>query len=182
MRKTITLLCDDCGLEFLQRGYEDGEPLPDCPSCVRASATQIPGMFNIGTTKSKAIDFTQKMVERDYGLTDFADNQRAGDVAYKPESPMHTAESDALIRDMIAVGAAPVMPDHLQKAAQDFWSPKPLAAMAPANAGQLMQAAGGAAALARSEGIDPVQLLHEAGRKGDMDMKLRVVGRSDGKS
>src|SRR6266568_3768819 len=76
-------LCNDCGDKF-EITFDNGdEPDPVCPYCRDMVLQWQPGMFSIKTGKSRAMDATQDILERDYGLTDFNDNLREGDVAAK---------------------------------------------------------------------------------------------------
>lgn len=175
-----TYRCTDCAHEFSWVHASTEEVPPECPVCVSAPppvlAPALPGLL---TSKSAAIDFTQKMVEQDYGLTNFRDNSRPGDVAYMPDAPMHTAQRDAVTRELIQAGVPePIAAaDNIEKAA-NYWQ----GAMAGAASGTLGSptAAAEASREARAMGVDPVGML-EAGRKsGNLPLKLNVVARSDG--
>lgn len=75
--------CGDCGSKFDKLHFSRDEPPPECPGCQALSShqTQVPAGFSIGGNASKAGDITQNIMEKDYGLSNFKDRQREGDVA-----------------------------------------------------------------------------------------------------
>jgi len=93
-----TYCCDLCGAKFDKLHFDRSEPPPPCPGCEALQARQVPAGFAITGSKSKAVDITQNIVEKDYGLTDMRDNLREGDIA------------------------APRLPTHLQPAVDKFFS------------------------------------------------------------
>lgn len=173
--------CTDCGHEFRWIHADETEDPPGCPVCVAGAEKPpafVPPMPALLTVKSKAIDYTQAMVEQDYGLTDFNDNMRAGDIAYKGPAPMHTAEREALTREMVAAGVPDHVPMEHREAAANFWQ---------GNTGQAastlgsMTVAAQASAAAKAQGVDPVGMLESASKSGNMPLKLNVVASSDAK-
>jgi hypothetical protein len=200
--------CDVCEHVFDVRHEREDEPPPPCPACVAVGQTEgaptyIPPMPALGTTKGKAIDLAQKMAEEDFGLTDFNDNQRVGDIAVKAAAPMQTAERDEAVRQMLAWQAAqdaqvamplphePVLADgsraqvaekdrnalvdpHLQAA--NYWQ---------GNAGATDHTIGQAAVAksasqaAAAEGLDPIGILERGRQSGSMPMRFNVMGRED---
>ena len=94
-----TYRCNDCQ-ELFEVTCESSDGDPDCPFCARELVWQ-PKSFAITTTKSKAVDVTQQIMEEDYGLTDFNDNMREGDIAAKtPVRPR--AEREAIEQARLA--------------------------------------------------------------------------------
>jgi hypothetical protein len=180
------LLCD-CGFEWSALCLAD-EPNPECPVC-REVARRIPGRLNKRTARSKAIDYVQQMAEQDYGLTDFNDNQREGDIAFKAPAEPSTAETEALIREAMqgqsaneqqVAGALHML--GMKKAA-DVWTHPGAMTPTPSNVGMgggpsVPSFDPGQAGVARSEGFDPIGMLHDAGAKGALGpggMPLTVV-------
>jgi len=105
-----TYACDDCGENFEVECESGDTGDPDCPNCTKV-LQWIPARFNIGTHKGKAIDVTQKIIEEDFGLTNLNDNNREGDVAYRPTPVMQTDERDEIerqVREYAAQTTAPV--------------------------------------------------------------------------
>lgn len=190
--------CTDCETVFEDRS-EDPNHIPDCPTCPPAAAAQVPTYLppkpGVLTFRSKAIDYTQRMAEQDYGLTNFSDNQRAGDIAYKGPAPMQGAEADREIRQWMEAsqaiatqlpagpsGAAPPAPGEQPTMLRDpaaqvanFWQ-----GHAGSQVAEQSIAANGVAAQAsreaKAQGVDPVGILERGRETGSMPFKLNVVG------
>src|SRR6516162_5916553 len=90
-----TYQCIDCNYIFEIECESSSTEDPPCPECDKV-LDWVPGMFSIKTERSRAVDYTQKVIEEDYGLTDLKDNNREGDVAFKPPPPMHTHERETV--------------------------------------------------------------------------------------
>lgn len=155
------------------------DPPPDCPNCARVLEWR-PGMFAIKTTKSRAIDVTQDIMEKDFGYTNFRDNQREGDVAAITAPPPGQAAKDAEIRQLSEVvqqttGQAMTPQQHAQ--AQNFWGGgQAMQNVLPS--ATLLAGAKESTAAANAEGVNPMQLLHDAGKKGLLKTPIRVVARA----
>lgn len=166
-----TYRCLDCGHQF--RWVHTGEPGddPECPECPKAlvgaepaAAPQwVPPRIAIGTTKGRAIDYVQGMVETDFGMSDMNDNQRAGDIAFKGPAPLQTAERQATIRDLVEAGVPEATSVQIVEGAKNYWQGQSGAPSTEATLGQASPAAAGSAA-ARREGVEPLGML-EADRK-----------------
>jgi len=179
-----TFACSDCQIQWTEwQARED--PNPDCPKCTLAAAAKI-GIPGVLTNKSRAVDFTQQMAEQDYGLTNFNDNQQIGDIAFKAEAPMHTAERDRIMREMVEAGVAQANALATQGTAAevglgvkatDYWSPQAPSSGNPALDAITQHALdnrAAAAGAATRDGVDPVGLLH----KDKSPIKLDVVARA----
>lgn len=191
--------CDVCEHVFEDRVTSSDAPLPDCPRCPRAGSASapLPGtgltwrapMPGLLTTKSKAIDYTQKMAEEVYGLTDMNDNQRAGDIAYKGPAPMSTSEQEAAIRQMVEAAAqiaaplpsGPLAPDGTRQILVDpalqrdnFWNGAAGGAAQTTIATEEVYKP--AAAAARAQGVEPLSILEQGRQSGSMPMRIEVVG------
>lgn len=146
----------------------------------------------VRTNVSRAVDYTHKMAEEQYGLTDMNDDGRPGTSAFKDAPPPTTAAVNDEIQQMMDVvrqsGAADLIPVAPEIAAyagssdprQAFFgasgsvqgkAPGPQ----PAPQASIMAAAP-SAAVARAQGEDPVALLHAAGKKGLLNDSYEVVG------
>ena len=172
-----TFGCDDCGLEFeVTQGMND--PAPECPRCCTVLEWR-PQSFNITGTKSKAMDLTQSILERDYGLTNFRDNMREGDTAVINAGPPSVAVQDAQIRQLSEVaqasGAPPLTPQQAEMA-KAFWGggQTPLQQVPAAD---MLAGAKSATAAANAEGVNPMDLLHKAGKAGKLKTPLNIVAR-----
>lgn len=174
-----TYSCEDCETEFEVFHASSDEPVPPCPVCERVLEWR-PGLFSITGTKSKAIDVTQNILETEFGLSNFRDNQREGDVAaiVKPEPGQ--AAKDAEIRQLSEVvqqTTGETLTPQQHQAAQNFWGGG--AAMQSAlPAASLLAGAKESTAAANAEGVNPMQLLHAAGKKGHLKTPIKVVARA----
>ena len=114
MAKFVTRLrCVDCGKDW----KEDQAVLEDldmitCPECsvvmmlpkrsLEEQAKRLseppPAIRGNSSNASRAVDFTYKMAEQDYGMTDMKDNLRDGDTAYKMPivTPDHNPVAQAI--------------------------------------------------------------------------------------
>lgn len=166
-----TYLCRDCGKMF-DHTCESSDGDPDCPTCA-VPVQWVPTKFAIGgSTMSKAVDLTQQVLEQDYGETNFNDQQREGDIAFK-NTPRPRAEQevmDKLEHDAkeFAAGKAQANPA--------FWAGgqggPPQNIIAAAMAGAKEQTA-----LANREGVNPMDLLHKAGKDGQLGVPISPVAR-----
>lgn len=175
-----TYFCDNCDKEF-EVTCNSSDPDPDCPTCSIVLEWK-PKSFNIATTKSKAINITQDILEKDFGLTNFRDNQRAGDVAGIVAPEPGQAAKDAEIRQLSEVvqqTTGQAMTDQQHTIAQQFWGGgQAMQSVLPA--AQLLAGARESTAAANSEGVNPMHLLHQAGKKGhlpDFKKNMQVVAR-----
>lgn len=154
-----TYQCNDCKETFeVTCGADD--PDPDCPGCSVVMEWR-PQKFSIGgSVTSKAVDLTQKVLEEDYGMTDFKDNQREGDVAFK-EKP-RTADERHAIEKMEADAKEYAKASQLSPGARDFWGGA--RGGAPANiVASVMADVKSQSTADRSAGIDKVMKLGKQG-------------------
>lgn len=170
--------CDDCGATFeVTQAMDDGAP--DCPNCSRVLEWQ-PGGFNIIGTKAKAIDVTQDILEKDFGLTNFRDNQRQGDVAAITEAPS-SQKRDAEIRQLSEVAqatGAPPLTQQQAEMAQNYWGGGASPIMPQVSAADMLSGAKMSTAAANAEGVNPMQLLHQAGKQGKLKTPINVIARA----
>lgn len=177
-------LCDDCTGEFTRLHWDREEPVPECPYCASATARNIPGTFSITGVKAKAIDIAQQIAEEDYGLTNMRDNLREGDIAAMGPSAPQTAEREEIVREMQgAFGDAAGTPEHLERNIQEFWhtgTPSSIPPEAQAARDMKVAEARAASAVARTDGADPIELLHKAEKAANPrgGMNLHVMSRA----
>lgn len=198
--------CDVCEHDF-EHVCEKNDPDPDCPECAflatrdllaeqAKDAARLQTIIDSGKApavighKAKAIDFAQKMSE-DMGYTNMRDNTRPGEANFMPDTPMTTAQATEVAREMMQVVAAtPALQaasPHIAAIAgthdpvSAFWGGSGSVQGAPGPASGLasnVQAGAHGAVAARSEGHDPVAMLHDAGRKGKLPIQHDVVGKA----
>jgi len=170
-----TFACDNCNQQFEVTQNMD-DPAPDCPFCSKV-LDWVPGMFNVSTSKSRAMDVTQNILEQDYGLTDFNDNMREGDIAAKNVAAAGSQKSNAEIRQLSEVAQAmgqPMTPQQ-QAMAANYWGGGAVSQSLPA--AEMLSNARSATAAANADGVNPMTLLHKAGKQGKLPMKINVIGR-----
>lgn len=180
-----TYLCDDCQGQFNRLHWDRDEPVPECPYCASDAARNIPGTFNITGARAKAIDIAQQIAEEDYGLTNMRDNLREGDIAAMGPSAPQTAEREELVREMQATfGEAAGTPERLEQNIKEFWhtggSKTSLPPEAQMARDQKVAEARMASTVARTDGADPIELLHKAEKAANPHggMNLHVMSRS----
>ena len=172
--------CDVCEHRWFTV-HNDGEAYdyePECPMCASLEASQQMPLPAVKTDVSRAVEFAVGMAERKLGVTNLNDNLKPGDVAAKLPPPIQGAESDAMAQELVNAGAAPEVAEHIKQGAASFWGAsvgmaKPTSPMAAAIGNLIPQTpdaaramVGGGAQIARAEGVDPMSLLHAAGKAG----------------
>lgn len=175
-----TYRCTDCGTEFrVMLASEDEAPgaCPRCPPTTEPSAPAVwvpprPGIVGI---KSKAIDYTQNMMEQDYGLTDFNDNMRVGDMAIKSITPSQTGEREKVIRELVEAGMPIPVAKEVEDAASNYWQGQAGGSVAENSTMVNNSVASAASAAARAEGAEPLSILERARDQGIMRPKYNVV-------
>jgi hypothetical protein len=179
-----TYRCNDC-LEVFEVSLESGsDGDPDCPYCAKELVWQ-PHAFSIRTNKSRAVDYTQKVLEEDYGLTDWKDNNKEGDVAFK--APVETTadreakekmsrEIQELAESMKVEGHPAMDNPGMQNAIKGFFGGGMGGAPNPMQSAALMASA----KVGPAAGFDPIGGplgLRRAKEKGVLPTGFRVIGR-----
>ena len=162
-----TYRCDDCG-EVFDVTCESNDGDPDCPQCSKVLQWQ-PQRFAIGGSNiGKAADVTQRVLEADYGLTNFSDNLREGDVAAK--TPARSREEreamERVERDAAELAATPA---KLVPQVQQFWS-----GSHPAQVNVAAAALADAKANAKQNSRN-MDLLMSAGKRGEAALDYRFL-------
>jgi DNA-directed RNA polymerase subunit RPC12/RpoP len=161
-----TYRCNECS-EVFEVTCESADGDPDCPYCTKEMVWQ-PTRFAIGTTKGKAVDMTQRILENDYGLTDFKDNLREGDVAAKePVRPKDEREAIAAVEEQARQMTA--TPDALRGKPGAFW--------AGGSGGAPVNVAAAALADAKASKGQHVgmEMFNEAAKRGHLPTHYRLV-------
>jgi hypothetical protein len=130
---TRTYRCPSCEQRFRVFGMAADDGAPPCPKCNWQESEWVPEAIAITGSRSKAIDITQQIAEKQFGLTNMADNLREGDVAV----PLNPTQS---------------------KMAENFWGGAKENTGAAIPAAQVMGAASQWAGQSRREGYDPITL------------------------
>lgn len=168
-----TYHCDNCEQEF-EVTQNMADSAPDCPFCAKVLEWQ-PGLFAVKTNKSRAMDVTQQVLEQDFGLTNFNDNMREGDVATKAIPDKGTQQRDAEIRQLseVALAMGQPMSEQQQQMAQSYWGGGAVSQTMPA--GTLLAGAKASTAAANAEGYNPMTLLAKAGKSGKLPIKINSI-------
>lgn len=78
---TRTYGCPSCDARFRVFGMGMNDPPPPCPKCHWQESEWVPEAIAIAGSHSKAVDLSQKIIEKEYGLTNWGDRLREGDPA-----------------------------------------------------------------------------------------------------
>lgn len=172
-----TYECPNCNQQF-EVTCESSDGDPDCPFCSRVLEWR-PGMFAITGNKSRAIDITQNILETEFGMTNINDRQREGDVAAIAAPPPGGAERDAQIRQLSEAAQAygqPALTPNQAEMAKAFWAggQTPMQSIPAAD---MLNNAKLATAAANAEGVNPMALLHKAGKEGKLKTRIDVIAR-----
>lgn len=180
-----TYACDECGIEWVEWVTRDA-PVPECFKCTLAARNAIGAPPTLGT-HSQAVDIAWETAQA-MGMTDMNDNQRVGDIAFKPPSGPTAAEMDAMAqasaemaREMdvprlsevpqVGMNGQPVQGGLTQaQMGAGFWGGGAGSPMSPQAAGALVQSAQVGASIARREGADPIAMLHQKRRPLRVDV------------
>lgn len=149
MRIQRVYRCPACGERFKRIFIvEDRSEItdPPCPSCYIQPAP-VPDRIaspSIRTNKSRAADAAWEIAQADYGLTDMNDARREGETAFKPPTPT-PASGPGMIWGGASGGGG----------GQSNVTNMP-------STQQMLSNARGIAAVAKSEGRNPMKMLHDA--------------------
>ena len=173
---TRTYRCLDCNVIFECDHDSGDEPEPPCPQCDVTLQWQ-PKSFNIGTSKGKAVDVAQQILEQDYGISNFRDNMREGDTAVvaQPESKETQEARGRHMDDVRSAAASSDMANkpEVQAALKTFFG---------SGGTQQVNLSGAMSGTkmgpeAYTADNNPMSMLHRAGQKGLLPTGIRVVGR-----
>lgn len=187
--------CSDCGFQFEEWQDKKDALLIDCPQrCTNTvapdiereseeDAVRLKDMLDSGvpparsTNRSIALKQAEKAMES-MGYTDFGDGGRPGDRAAKTPVPPQTSEIEAMTRQAVEAKAITQQEaSQFAEGAKTFWQggkQAPANAPRPPKLQQHINAAAPSAAVARSQGVDPMKLLHD-GEKKSGGIKYDVV-------
>ena len=166
-----TFACDDCNSVWeVEQAMDD--PHPDCPTCSKVLEWR-PQSFNIGgSTVSKGVDYAQKIMEEDYGLTNFKDNVKPGEVgAVMPTTT--TVEQEKITREVVQY----VEQTKTNKVQNDFWG---ASHGSPSHIGSVTGQTMLGMAKTGPQGPDPMKLLHDGVKSGRIPRpKTNIVAAAD---
>lgn len=181
-----TYQCSECEALFEVAHDSGDEPYPDCPVCSKVLEWR-PQRFAIGgSNTSKGVDLAQQVMERDFGLTNYKDNNKEGDVGYI--APRKTvAENDAIMQRESEAGRevvkrmseiTEVKPELKPQVDSFFGGQTATIGQNRVPIQQLIQAG----KTGPGAGVDPMKALHEMGKQGKLP-RPQIMARAglDGK-
>ena len=187
-----TCECSVCGVIVEAWLNSGNDPNPPCPQGCVPETEWKPGQVNIIGHKAKAIDITQKIIEEDFGVTNFSDRQREGDQAYitPPETreerdtqefvndqvrkALNTPGVEAAMKENNPTAAAALKNPNLAPQMKGFWGPAGAAPLA-------VQSAMAGAKSGPAADNNAMSILHrglESGEIGDPVKKMRPIGKA----
>ena len=173
-----TYECLDCKSVYEVTHDSGDDPFPDCPNCSKVLEWR-PQRFATTTNKAKAVDFTQSVLENDFGLTDYKDNMREGDVGYIDPTRKTTAEKDVAMQRESEAGREVVerlkqIDPQLRPQVDGFFGGQTAAIgqnRVPVQ--QLIQAG----KTGPGAGVDPMAALHKMGKEGKLPNNFKIIAR-----
>ena len=177
-----TYACGDCDAVFEQWCESSDELTPPCPNCEKEMQWQ-PTSFGIGGSReSKAEKIAQDVMEKDYGLTNYKDTNKPGDVGYIDPTRKTAAEKDAIMQRESEAGREVVkrMKDvtpTIQKQADNFFGGQMATIGQNKVSAQQLIAAGKSGPGAE---VNPMAALHRLGKEGKLPTTARIIARSKG--
>jgi hypothetical protein len=170
-----TYQCADCQAMYeVECNSNDGDP--DCPACSTVLQWR-PQSFAIGgSIRSKAVDLTQNIMEKDFGLADMKDNVREGEAYFKPPPPKQAAEIEAETRRDIEItnqtgSLPPDLAAQVEHSRNTFFG----AGGALGGMGAMMSTA--AASKGQPGSVDAMGALHQGGKEGKLPTRARIIAR-----
>ena len=165
--------CLDCATVYECAHASGDEPIPDCPTCSKV-LQWTPKSFAITGVKSKAIDLAQDVLEKDYGLSNFKDNNREGDVGIVRHIETRQ-ETELVEREMRAMVEQTTNPEVKQA----FWGAN---AGTPTSMGSMTGQSLIAMAKQGPAATDPMALLHKGVKSGAVprpEQMMKVIALAD---
>jgi hypothetical protein len=176
-----TYECLDCQAVYEVAHDSGDEGFPPCPNCEKVLEWR-PTRFAIGgSNESKAAKIAQDVMEQDFGLTNYKDNSREGDVGYIDPTRKTAAEKDAIMQRESEAGREVLsrMKDvtpTIQKQADSFFGGQMVGIGQNKVSAQQLIAAGKSGPGAE---VNPMAALHKLGQAGKLPNNARIIARSN---
>lgn len=171
-----TYACGDCDTVF-EVACESKDGDPPCPVCSKVLEWRPTRIAIGGSTEGKAVKIAQDIMENDYGLSNYKDNNKEGDVGYIDPTRKTASEQDAVMQRESEAGRevltrlAHVAPEH-QKSVDNFFGAQTVRVGQNSIPASQMIAAG---KMGPAAGVNPMELLHKAGREGKLPTNFRMI-------
>lgn len=175
-----TYVCSDCEAVFEQWCESSDELTPPCPNCEKEMQWQPAGFSIGGSNESKAAQIAQDVMEKDFGLTNYKDNNRPGDVGYIDPTRKTVAEKDAIMQRESEAGREvvkrmqDVVTPTIQKQADNFFGGQQVAIGSNRVSAQQLISAGKSGPAAD---VNPMAALHQLGKAGKLPNNARIIAR-----
>ena len=172
-----TYSCADCEAVFEVTCDSGDDPDPPCPNCEKV-LNWVPTRFATTGVKSKAVDLAQQVLEQDFGLTNYKDNNREGDVGYiAPRKTVaeldQTGQRESEAGREVVKRMTEISPEHKKQADNFFGGQMASIGQNRVPVQQMIQAA----KMGPGAGVDPMAALHDLGRKGKLPNNYRIIAR-----
>lgn len=163
-----TYECIDCEQQFTVECSAD-DPDPPCPNpdCGKVLEWR-PGMFAIGGSNvGKAASITQKIMEEDFGFSNFRDNAKEGETAIIPRH--ETAAETHIVNQTASEITQQISPEQKQQ----FWGQNAGAStgMGSMTGQSLIQMA----KVGPQGGVDPMAMLHSGVKAGKIPTPRQMM-------
>lgn len=195
-----TYQCEACAFTFQYTHPRSDDPYPNCPNCQANDPAWRPQGFRMRSTRAKAAKVAQNILEKDYGLTNFNDGAREGEVAARALAQQTTAEREKMVqqisestRQLSAAMTGTLRPETqaaVRDASQIFGATNgqiaavaanPQVAATAANTEMMMALAKNGVQEARqlNHGRSPMELLHGGLKSGKIDpLRANIMARA----
>ncbi len=171
-----TYQCPDCDTVFaVECGSDDPDPTCPNPDCDKTLEWR-PQSFAIGgSMEGKAVKYTQDIMEKDFGLSDFKDNAKPGElgIVRRQETKVETEIVNQTISEIKQQTAGS------DQARNQFWGAN---AGNPTSLGSVTGQSMIAMAKQGPQGADPLKMLHagvKAGKIPTPQQMMRIEGKHD---
>lgn len=189
-----TYECAKCTERWTMRHENSDDYCKRCPHC-GAKANWSPQPLTIGANRGRAAKLAERIMEKEYGLTDFNGGAREGEVAAKGLAPQTTVQKEAMIRqiaettrELSTASISPEMQASVKDATQLFKADNGQIAAAAANpvlprnidtsAMMAMAKNGSQEGRALNKGRSPMEMLHGGLKSGKIDpVRAGIMGR-----
>lgn len=175
-----TYKCDGCDQMFEVCHESGSEPSPDCPVCSKVLEWRPTKVSIGGSLEGRSVKLAQDILENDFQLSNYKDNNRDGDVGYIDPTRKTTAENDVIMQRESEAGREvlsrmkDVTPQQ-QQAVDGFFGGQSVKVGQNSIPAQQMIAAG---KMGPAAGVNPMELLHRAGKEGKLPTNFRYIRES----
>ena len=173
-----TYECNDCQAMF-EVDCNSNDPDPECPACNMVLEWRPKGFAIGGSIEGKAVKYAQDVMENDYGLTNFKDNNRQGDVGFIDPTRKTAAKLDEIGQRESEAGREVIERmkaiDPALKPQVDGFFGGQTASIGQNRVPVTQLIAAGK--MGPAAGVDPMAALHKMGKEGRLPTNYRIIAR-----